>query len=312
MNEFKTISAEDIEEALQTRLSDKLKERCTSAALRYEEISAEERDNYIREVIEVLMKVYEDTDIKPAGEHRLTEWERGWGENLEAIKKGKRVNDLIPKYYGKRKLVRWRQRIVRPLIPDFDYKILSILVDWGVESFFKEASNIFEFGCGPGYHLLRARKYNATAGLIGLDWTKASQDIIAQVKEAGIETNISGRNFNFFTPDYSIEVPPGSGFLTVAALEQIGGNFEPFLAFILEKKPAVCVHFEPIDELLDQNNLIDKLSLLYFRKRNYLYGFLPRLRQLEIEGKIKIIKEQRTYSGSFFIEGHSVVVWYPL
>ena len=94
MNEFKTISAEDIEEALQTRLSDKLKERCTSAALRYEEISAEERDNYIREVIEVLMKVYEDTDIKPAGEHRLTEWERGWGENLDAIKKGKSVNRI--------------------------------------------------------------------------------------------------------------------------------------------------------------------------------------------------------------------------
>ncbi|MES2139036.1 MAG: class I SAM-dependent methyltransferase [Bacteroidota bacterium] len=312
MSKSKIITADEIEEVLQTKLSDVLRQRCEKASLIYEEISDIDRDNYIREVVDTLLKVYADADTRPAGEHRIAEWEKGWGENLDAIKKGKNVIDLIPKYYGKRKLVRWRQRIIRPLISDFDYKILSIIVDWVVESFFQNATTIFEFGCGPAYHLLRARQYNPDAQLVGLDWTKASQEIIQQVKESGIETKIEGKNFNFFTPDYSINVPRKSGFLTVAALEQIGDNFNPFLDFIMNKKPSICVHLEPIDELLDQNNLIDRLSTQYFRKRNYLNGFLPRLRQLQEEGKIKIVTEQRTYSGSFFIEGHSLIVWYPL
>jgi hypothetical protein len=92
----------------------------------------------------------------------------------------------------------------------------------------------------------------------------------------------------------------------------VGSNFEDFLQFVLKKKPAVCVHLEPIDEVLDQTHLIDRLSTLYFRKRNYLAGFLPRLKELQADGKIEMLKEQRTYTGSYFIEGHSLIVWRPL
>jgi len=312
MSTKKTITAEVIEKVLDTKLSDMLKQRCLEASLEYEEISSLDRDNYIREVVNALCKVDVDRDTKPAGEHRLNEWEKGWGENLDAIKSGKSVNDLVPRYHGKHSLIHWNQEMIRPLIPYFDYKLHCIIVDWAVEKYLSGVSSIFEFGCGPGYHLLRARKINPTARMIGLDWTKASQEIINQIKEAGIEDNIEGKNFDFYNPDYSIEVPKNSGFLSVAALEQIGDKYKQFVDFVLEKKPSICVHLEPIDELLDQSNLIDRLSTLYFRKRNYLSGYLPYLRQLENEGKIKIVNEQRTFSGSFFIEGHSLIVWYPL
>jgi len=63
---------------------------------------------------------------------------------------------------------------------------------------------------------------------------------------------------------------------------------------------------------MDPDNLIDRLSVLYCRKRNYLAGYLSRLRQLQAEGKVRILREQRTYTGSFFIEGHSLIVWSPL
>lgn len=312
MNAKKTITAEVIEKVLNTNLSEYLKQRCVEASLDYEEISFEERDTYIRDVVNALCKVDVDRDTKPAGEHRLTEWERGWGENLEAIKSGKSVNDLVPRYHGKHSLIHWNQQMIRPLVPFFDYKLHCIIVDWAVEKYLSDVDNLYEFGCGPGYHLLRARKINSNAKMIGLDWTTASQEIIKQIRENGIEENIEGENFNFFKPNYSIEVPANSGFLTVAALEQIGDKYKQFVDFILEKKPRICVHLEPIDELLDQNNLIDRLSTLYFRKRNYLYGYLPYLHQLQEEGKIKIVNEQRTYSGSYFIEGHSLIVWYPL
>ena len=64
-----------------------------------------------------------------------------------------------------------------------------------------------------------------------------------------------------------------------------------------------------MSELLDDNNLIDSLSVKYFDKRKYLNGFLSHLNNLEKEGKIEIIKQQRIFSGSYFIEGHSLVVW---
>jgi hypothetical protein len=308
---MKTIDADELEEVLDIRLSDYLRQKCNSASLDFEEITIEERDNYIRDVVNVLMKTDISPENKPAGEKRLQDWEIGWDENLDAIKNGKDPNSLIPKYFGKNELSRWRQRIIRPLSPDFDYKILSILVDWAIEMYFQNLSAIYEFGCGPAYHLVRARKLNPDAKLIGLDWTKTSQKIINQIYEIGLEKNIEAYNFDFFQPDYSIEVLPESGFITVAALEQVGDRFDKFLEFIMKKKPAICIHFEPIDELLDQTNLIDRLSTLYFRKRNYLYGFLTKLRELEGEGKLEIIRTQRTYSGSYFIEGHSLIVWRP-
>jgi hypothetical protein len=69
---------------------------------------------------------------------------------------------------------------------------------------------------------------------------------------------------------------------------------------------------EPIAELLDESKLIDNLSVRYFRKRNYLHDYLKHLEWLESIGKIKIIDKRRIWSGSYFIEGHSLVVWKPL
>lgn len=306
------ITADEIEEVLQSPLSPSLRKQCKEAGLRYEEISDKERDRYLLDVVNVLFQNNATKDTKAAGEHRLFEWEEGWSENLAAIREGKKTQDLVPRYHGKHKLVRWRQRIIRPLVSDFDYRIHCIIVDWAVETFLKKVDAIYEFGCGPAYHLLRARKYNPQAKLVGLDWTTASQEIIKQIVKAGIEKDIEGHKFNFYKPDYSLEVFPNSGFLTVAALEQVGDRFEEFLQFVMAKQPAICVHLEPIDELLDHSHLIDCLSTLYFRKRNYLCGFLPRLHKLQDENKIRIHREQRTYTGSYFIEGHSLVVWSPL
>jgi len=259
----------------------------------YEELTAEERDAYILEIIELLLH----GDLPVAGERRLPEWEAGWSKALED-------GQLIPRYHGKHKLLHWKQRIVRPLVPDLDYYIHCLIVDWAVATYLSHVDAIYDFGCGTADHLLRIRRYSDTR-LVGLDWAQASQDIISQIE--GIE----GRNFNFYEPDHSLDFPPNSGVLTVAALEQVGERFEPFLQFLLEKRPAICVHVEPIDELMDQDNLIDMLSVWYCRKRNYLRGFLTRLRQLRDAGKVDILLERRTYTGSYYIEGHSLVVWSP-
>ena len=68
---------------------------------------------------------------------------------------------------------------------------------------------------------------------------------------------------------------------------------------------------EPIEDLYDEDNLADYLALRYHRKRGYLSGFLPRLRTLETEGKIRILEIRRMFFGSLYHEGYSFVVWKP-
>jgi hypothetical protein len=308
MNNTRTITAADIEEVLQCSLGESLREQCRRANLRYQELNPEERDSYILEILDALA----GDGLVVAGEKRLPQWEDGWGENLNAFQKTGNADALIPRYHGKHRLLHWKQQIIRPLVPEFDYHVNCLLVDWVVETYLAKVSELFEFGCGPAYHLLRARRFNQDAQLIGLDWAKASQEIIASIAASGIDHKIRGHRFNFYEPDEAVPFGPDAGVLTVAALEQVGERFDPFLQFLLRKRPVICAHIEPIDELMDTHNLIDRLSVLYCRKRNYLKGFLPRLRQLQDEGKIKIVREQRTYTGSFFIEGHSLVVWHPI
>ena len=304
----KSLTADDFSEVLQDPLSEQLRRKIDRLELCYEKLTVEERDQCILTIVNAL----QSPNLIKTGSHRLADWEKGWAENLNSIESANNLDALIPHYFGKHEHVRWKQEIVRAKTKGFDYLVLTVLVEWMLEKFMKPVDNIYEFGCGPGYHLARARALNPHAKLIGLDWAKSSQAILANVADKGLLSNVEGRNFDFFHPDYNLNVPPNTGIYTVAALEQIGSDIEPFIQFLLKKKPAICVHIEPIDELLDDRNLVDRLSQLYFRKRNYLKGFLPRLQKLEHEGRIVIHNQQRTYTGSFFIEGHSLIAWSPI
>ncbi len=144
-----------------------------------------------------------------------------------------------------------------------------------------------------------------------MDWTKASQNIIKEINKLDENNKITGYNFNFFEPDYQINIPESSTVFTCNALEQVGENYKEFINFILDKKPDLCINFEPMPEFLDRNNLIDYLCIKYMEKRKYLKGYLAYLQQLEKENKIEIIYTKRLLGGSYFIEGYPVVIWKP-
>lgn len=306
MNE-QLVTVEELAQVLNTTFPESIKKEIEQANLVYTELSPEEKESYINSTINILFD-----DLIPAGPKRINQWESGWEQNLIEFQHTGNPNSLIPKYHCKYDYLRWNNQMIKPINKKFDYNIHCIIVDWVISKYLSNVDKIYEFGCGPVYHLLRARKLNPKAVLIGLDWTVTSQNIISEIKHKEIDKNIEGYNFDFCNPDYNIDISPNSGIITIAALEQIGDNFKEFINYLLKKKPTICIHIEPIDELMNRSNIIDNLSVLYCRKRKYLYKFLPYLQQLEKEGKLQLINQQRTFSGSQYIEGHSLIVWKPI
>ena len=59
-------------------------------------------------------------------------------------------------------------------------------------------------------------------------------------------------------------------------------------------------------------NLVDYLAVRFHAFWGYLSGLLLRLRQLEAEKRIEILKVQRMNFGSMYHEGYSCVIWRPV
>lgn len=256
-------------------------------------LTKKEYDQAIIKIVDTLLDPY----LVYSGPHRRKQWENGWGQNLKE-------GSVNPHYFGKYKINRLNGKFVKAISKNYERDALYSVLDPLFKKYLGDARNIYEFGCGTGHNLLRVRRFNKSAKLCGLDWVKSSQKII---KKLGFEAH----NFDFFKPS-GLKLKPNSTVYTVAALEQTGKNYKKFVSYLLKNKPSVCLHVEPIEELLDPTNLLDNLSLKYFRKRRYLSGYLTYLRELEKEGKIKILEARRSGIGSLFVEGYSIVIWKPM
>lgn len=306
---IKKLTEQDFREVLNADISDYVSKKINEYKFEYKEISSEEKDDLILKIVKTL----NSEDVVKAGADRAKDWNEGWGENLEEISKGvSDVKKLIPKYFDKYNVVRWNNKFIQPASEKFEKNSLSIILDWVFDQYARNTDTIYEFGCGTAHNLLRAREVNQKATLWGLDWAESSQKIIEKIRLDGVDKNIYGHNFDYFKPDNSFKLDENSVLYTVASLEQIGGNWQEFLKYVLKERPKLCIHIEPIGELLSDDILLEYLSKQYFKKRNYLDGYLGGLRKLEEQGKIKIHNQQRTKIGSLFIEGYSLIVWSPL
>src|SRR5262245_20276675 len=107
-----------------------------------------------------------------------------------------------------------------------------------------------------------------------------------------------GLLFDFFAPDDQVKIADNSAILTIGALEQTGRDYEPFLQYLLNASPTLCIHVEPIVEWYNANSLIDYAAIKFHQSRKYWQGFPHRLRELENAGQVEILKAKRAYFGS--------------
>jgi len=267
-----------------------------------------DRAEFEKNLLEVTRTI-DGENLPASGEQRRGDWEKGWaGAREEFIKSDYDLNALVPKYIDKYGVKRLYSRYIRPLARRFEEDFYTVYRHYLFKTWAGHYGDVYEFGCGTGYNLVIMARLFPEKRLFGLDWSEQSVKLVNAIS-AVHKLNLSGRRFDYFRPDYGLGVPENSVFITLNSLEQLGGDFQPFLDFVLAKRPALVINSEPFIEMYDESDLLDRLAARYHRKRNYLNGYLSALKALAEDGKIKILKMQRVSFGSVFHEGYSIAVW---
>jgi len=168
---LKTLTEADFEEVFDDTLSEYVKMKIKEYDFRYLNLTPTERDACIRKIVAVLLNL----NTEKAGEHRLEQWEKGWEENLLQFEAISKIGAIIPRYYGKYDILRWKQEFVKPAHKHFERNSLAIIQDWLFDKYMRDAATIYEFGCGTGHNLFRVRNVNPNANIWGLDWATSSK-----------------------------------------------------------------------------------------------------------------------------------------
>ena len=276
--------------------------------LKYSFPDKKQRDDVLLKIVKYLFS----NDVVVAGLHREKQWEDGWEENLNEYLESGDLESIVPKYFDKHSFQRLRGEFIIPQSDNFEIGLVRIFQYIIFEKYFKNAKNVYEFGAGTGHNLLRLREVNKNASLYSMEWAKSGVEIINNVANNLNDDNLFGVHFNNFIPDYNIKLQPDSSVYTFASLEQLGSNTDDLINYWIANQASIVVNIEPMSEPLDDNELLQYLSIKYFEKRGYLKDYIKKLKILEKDGKVLIHDITRTGIGSLFIEGYSIISWSPV
>lgn len=256
-------------------------------------VSDDELEYLINKALRIIRICRREVSLQ-AGEHRKPDWENGWAETSQ-----------IPGYFGKYRELRMGRQFVRSAVDPTVAEYLSFCAvrDYVLRTYIPPTVEAaYEFGSGSGHNLPSLQQILPRARIWGLDWVDAAVE--------NARRRFCGELFDMFEPK-NFSLQRNSVVVTIASMEQLGTRFEKILWYLLCQDVRRVIHIEPINELLDDDHVLDHLSLEYSKARGYLTGYLSRLRELESAGTLRILAATRSYVGSFLLDGYSVVVWEP-
>lgn len=286
-----TMTLQDFADSFGTSIDELPINLIESCNFTYRILNDKNRDDVL---LYVIKRIKSDKQII-ASSVRKQEWQDGWNSNLKN-------NTIIPGYYMKGLPLRLNRNFIMPTDPMFEWNYFRALRTWIFKKYLIECNSFYEFGCGTGHNLYELRLLYPEMELHGFDFVPAACELVNNM-------GIQGHLFDMTDPDETVKYNEKSVVFTAGSIEQLAGNYEPFLQFILKHKPSMCINIEPVIELFDDTNLMDYLVIDFYRKRGYTEGYLPRLKQLESDGKIEILKIKRTFVGSLMMEGYNIIVW---
>jgi len=274
--------------------------------LRCQPASRMERDEYVREMLELIRspRIERSTDENRAA------WERGWQENLEEARaRGFAPDALKPKYFRGHRFLRWQRDLVVSPNPQIEYDLFTLsrrlLFGW----FLPEMHAIYEIGSGSGNNLWLLSELFPDARIVGLEWVSPGVQLANELGQA-TGRRIEGCRFDMRQPDRTFRLEPGAAVVTVHALEQLGADHGALLDWLLDAEPSLVLHYEPILEFYDGASLLDYLALWYSERRRYLTGFWTAIAARRDAGEIEVLDARRPGLGGVYHE-MSVVAWRP-
>ena len=254
---------------------------------------------------EFIIKCDEETqDFKKAGKHRLLDWEKGWSGDGVYYSDDKEY-DNIPYYFKKNTHIRVDNKI---FIDINGFAELDLLRSYQIYVFKKyskhfSVNNIIEYGCGTGSNIQHLKHYFPKINFYGSDWALSACQKLVDNK---ILLDKRVFRVDYFEPK-TFQSPTKSFIaFTNASLEQTSDKYKLFMDYLI--KNEFCsggIHIEPIKELIDITQPLNKQSFEYSKKRNYLNGFVEFLNSKSL----KIIQATDYGIGSKYINGYQLVVW---
>ena len=243
-----------------------------------------------------------DSDNRRIDENNLLIWEKSWKRNLRSF-------DVIPGHYDKKFTYNLNGEFVRFNDQNAELNFIKFLSICLFTKYFNGTDNIYEFGSGSGFNLITLSDIFPDKKLFGLDFSKNAIKIVNKVSEMN-KLNIESLYFDIINPDNLLKLKTNSAVFTVFSLEQVSNKFYDFILFLLKRKPKICIHIEPIVELLDENIFLDYLSKRFHIQRNYLNGLLPFLQILKKLNYIEILKVKRVkFKRALYTECINYIVW---
>ena len=277
-------------------------------SLSYRKITADELSQHFLNFVRFMFE-----DIVPSGAKRQTDWEKGWKQNLDEISNQRlSVESLLPHYFRRgQNIMRFKGDFIMPKNPFFERDFLNCLLQCLAEKYVTSKEVIYEFAAGPCYNVARLAQMSRGKRYHALDWAKSSQNIIEFLGENKValqlnDNELSGTNFNFFEPNHDFKLERGALVYTIGGLEQLGSDFAASLEYFLSFADLDFIHFEPILEGYSRADLYSEMGFQYAKKRNYLNGFLDKLKSLEKDGRIKNLSSKPVI-GSAFHDGWTMV-----
>lgn len=287
------------------------KDKIGLEALRWRRLNQRERDSAL---LKIWRQVHDETltVASPAG---LVRWERGWTEVLDRVStEGCNEETLRPQYF-QYDIIRLLGDFALVEKTDFEFRLYRILADQLFRRYLTDVDGILELACGTGLNMLHLGKLFPGIKLLGCDWAKPSQAILARIAQEH-RLDLTAQRVDLWTGDgfdpFPLRHAKRKAIISMHGLEQIGGNINPYLDITLRFQPSIVFHIEPLVELYQCDYLFDEVAARYHKKRGYLEGLLPAIRKLRDEGRVEIIAERRLGFGSMFHEGYSLLVWRPI
>jgi hypothetical protein len=235
-----------------------------------------------KKVMLEVLKHIENVKLHPAKEN--------WNDYWASFKKS---DD--PTYLYRDRVYRYRGNYVLANM-EAEVEFFKLLKQYLFQKYFSDVEVMAEFGCGSGSNLVQFNKIFPEKKVYAFDWARSAVEL------ANKNEFVIAEEFDMLHPRKIDFGDAKVGVLTCGSMEQLGDQFGPFLEFLKDLKPTICVHVEPIIELYDENSLFDYLAIMYHKKRNYLGNYLTEI-------KDRCVEVARTTFGNIYNEGYNIVIW---